>query len=196
MLKGRLDRWNHRSEAREVTLSCEWCLDRNNHQGWYGECFIQALAAAAGLQCTSLKPDCNGVDLDISGPREVRGDFPCIKIQVKSWSVPRESGGFWRFNGLTEKRFNALAGPRRVPRFLFIVIVPPDVTRFAQADTNGLLLSHAAYWVSLRDRPKITRAACDRRVQVPVPRQNLLTASRLVDLCEDPDLSGASWRVS
>ena len=61
--------------AREAALGCEWCLDQNNHQGWYGECFIQALAAAAGLQCSRLSPDCTGVDFDISGPREVRGDF-------------------------------------------------------------------------------------------------------------------------
>ena len=173
---------------REDALSCEWCLDQSNHQGWYGECFIQALAAAAGLQCSPLTPDCNGVDFDISGPREVRGDFPCIRVQVKSWSAPRESDGFWRFGGLTQKRFNALAGPRRIPRFL--VIVPSDVTAFARADANGLLLSHAAYWVSLRDRQKIAGPVCSQRVRVPVPRHNLLTADRLVGLVEDADLMG------
>ena len=33
----------------EAVLNCEWCLDKYNHQGWYGECFVQVLAAAAGL---------------------------------------------------------------------------------------------------------------------------------------------------
>ncbi len=180
--------------AREAALGCEWCLDQNNHQGWYGECFIQALAAAAGLQCSRLSPDCTGVDFDISGPREVRGDFPCIKVQVKSWSTASDSDRSWRYNRLTEKRFNALAGPRRVPRFLFLVIVPPDITRFAQVDENVLRLSHAAYWVSLEDRPKIAEPACNRKVPVLVPRENLLTTDKLVALCEDADL--ADRRVS
>jgi Domain of unknown function (DUF4365) len=172
-------------------LGCEWCLDQNNHQGWYGESFVQVLAAAAGLQCSRLTPDCTGVDLDITGTREVRGDFPCIKVQVKSWSVPREARDAWRYRGLTEKRFNALAGPRRVPRFLFLVIVPPDVGAFADADADLLKLSRAAYWVSLSGQAQIEDPQCERRVQVLVPKHNLLTPKMLRGLCEDADLGGA-----
>ena len=180
------------SSPQEVTLGCEWCLDQNNHQGWYGESFVQVLAAAAGLQCTPLTPDCTGVDLDITGTAEVRGDFPCVKVQVKSWSVPRVSDGAWRYNGLTEKRFNALAGPRRVPRFLFLVIVPPDAGNFADADDNLLRLSRAAYWISLSHRDQVKDGRCDRRVPILVPQRNLLTPTRLRALCEDADLAGGT----
>jgi hypothetical protein len=173
-----------------LALGCEWCLDQNNRQGWYGESFVQVLAAAAGLQCSPLTPDCTGVDLDITGTREVRDDFPCVKIQVKSWSVPRESGGAWRYGGLTEKRFNALAGPRRVPRFLFLVVVPSDVSTYAYADEEFLRLGRAAYWVSLADRARVAEPRCDRKVPVHVPRQNLLTVETLTTLCEDADLAG------
>lgn len=173
-----------------LSLGCEWCLDQSNHQGWFGESFIQVLAAAAGLQCSPLTPDCTGVDLDISGTREVRGDFPCVKVQVKSWSVPRESGDAWRYGGLTEKRFNALAGSRRVRRFLFLVVVPPDVGMYAYADEDFLRLSRAAYWVSLGDRDQVKDPRCDRRVPVLVPRRNLLTPESLRVLCEDADLAG------
>jgi hypothetical protein len=175
--------------AREVALGCEWCLDQNNHQGWYGECFVQALAAAAGLQCSRLTPDCTGADFIIGGSREIRGDFPCVRVQVKSWSVPTESDGYWRYSGLTEKRFNALAGSdRRIPCFLFLVVVPPDTAKYAFADDTALRLSHAAYWVSLKDRHQIADPSCNRRVPILVPQQNLLTADKLVDLCEDADL--------
>jgi len=146
------------------------------------------LAAAAGLQCSPLTPDCTGVDLDITGTREVREDFPCVKVQVKSWSVPRESGGSWRYGGLTEKRFNALAGPRRIPRFLFLVIVPPEVSEYSYADEDFLRLGRAAYWVSLAGHAKLTEPSCERRVPVLVPRQNLLTVKSLTSLCEDADL--------
>jgi hypothetical protein len=176
--------------ARRLTLGCEWCLDQNNHQGWFGEHFVGVLAAAAGLQCSPLTPDCTGVDLDISGTREVRGDFPCIRVQVKSWSRPRETDGAWRYDGLTEKRFNALAGPRRVPRFLFLVIVPPDVGTYAYADDDCLRLSHAAYWVSLDGHEPLTEPSCQRKVQVLVPQKNLLTVRSLTDLLENADLMG------
>jgi hypothetical protein len=142
------------------------------------------------LQCSPLTPDCTGVDLDITGTREVRDDFPCVKIQVKSWSVPRESDGAWRYSGLTEKRFNALAGPRRVPRFLFLVVVPRDVSTYAYADEESLRLSQAAYWVSLADRAKVADPKCERKVPVLIPRQNLLTVEKLTSLCEDADLAG------
>jgi hypothetical protein len=145
------------------------------------------------LQCSPLTPDCTGVDLDISGTLEVRGDFPCVKVQVKSWSVPRESDGVWRYRGLTEKRFNALAGPRRVPRFLFLVVVPCDANGYAEASDELLRLHRAAYWVSLRDHEQIKDPRCDRKVQILVPRQNLLTPARLRSLAEDADLAGGGF---
>ncbi|MCG5216108.1 DUF4365 domain-containing protein [Streptosporangium soli] len=167
---------------RRPALNCEWCLDKNNHQGWYGECFVQVLAAAAGLQATPLMPDCTGVDFYLCLPREVDGDFPRMEVQVKTWSTPKIKDGYWQYGGLSEKRFNALAGERRMPRYLFVVIVPPNVEQFAQADKDALQLSHAAYWVSLADRQRIDGPDCKKRVQVRVPESGLLTVKSLLDL--------------
>jgi len=112
-------------------------------------------------------------------------------VQVKSWSVPVERAGGWRYNRLTQKRFNALAGRnRRFPTFLFLVIVPADSARYAWADEDALRLSRAAYWVSLADYEQIPNAVCDRRVQVIVPQTNLLTVETLVALCEGGELPG------
>jgi Domain of unknown function (DUF4365) len=173
-------------------LGCEWCLDQNNHQGWYGESFIRALAAAAGLEVSRAEPDCTGIDFTITATREIDGDFPAIKVQVKSWSAPVERASGWRYDRLTQKRFNALAGRnRRFPRFLFLVIVPPDRTRYARADKDALHLSYAAYWVSLADRDKIQGAACSQKVPITIPRQNLLTAESLLALCEGTAAPGS-----
>jgi predicted nucleic acid-binding protein len=38
-------------------VGCEWCLDQSNYQGWYGECFIQVLAAAANRPPEQVSPD-------------------------------------------------------------------------------------------------------------------------------------------
>jgi hypothetical protein len=185
-------RWRaHGPVHRRCALACEWCLDQNNHQGWYGESFIRALAAAAGLQVWEGKPDCTGVDFIISATREINGDFPSIQVQVKSWSTPVERADGWRYDRLTQKRFNALAGrDRRFPRFLFLVIVPSDRTRYASVEEDVLRLSHCAYWVSLADRERIPEAVCHQQVPVMISKKNRLTVESLVALCEGTDVAG------
>jgi hypothetical protein len=163
----------------------EAVLDRYNRQGWYGECFVQALAAAAGLTVAKENPDLTGIDFHIKGTQEVRDDFPRMEVQVKSWSTPSRQGTLWHYRGLTEKQFNHLAGRRTVPAFLFLVVVPSDGAGYATADENFLRLSHAAYWVSLEHMPKIPQPSSERKVLVAVPRQNLLTVESLIALCQD-----------
>ncbi|WP_157253587.1 DUF4365 domain-containing protein [Nonomuraea typhae] len=165
-------------------LNGEWYFERRNHQGWYGECFVQALAGAAGLQMGKPYPDVTGIDYDFTLTWEVDGDFPCLKAQVKSWSAPKLVDGFWKYRGLTEKQFNALAGQRRVPRYLFVVIVPEDLTTFIHADKHRLQLKQAAYWISLADRERIAGARADRKVEVLIPEDNLLTVDRLLGLLD------------
>jgi hypothetical protein len=111
--------------------------------------------------------------------------------QVKSWSAPLERPGGWRYDRLTQKRFNALAGQnRRFPRFLFVVMVPANVASYSHADEKALQLSHSAYWVSLADRERVQDAVCKSRVAVTVPQHNLLTAESLKALCEDGSAAG------
>jgi hypothetical protein len=146
---------------------------------------VNVLAAAAGLSVAWPRPDCTGVDCHLGGTSEVDDDFPLLQAQIKSWSAPAGDDQFWRYHGLTEKRFNALAGPRRTPRYLFLVIVPREVHLYSIADDQGLLLSQAAYWLSLADSVRLADPRCDRRVRVRVPKANLLTVESLAKLCEE-----------
>lgn len=125
-----------------------------------------------------------GIDLLIMSTTEVQDDYPLMRVQVKSWSAPHGNDDAWRYRGLTEKQFNFLAGTRTVPTFLFLVLVPPDIRNYALVDDQLLRLSHAAYWRSLADEPKIPDASADRKVTVTVPRQNLLTIESLTSLCQ------------
>lgn len=92
------------------------CMERNNHQGWFGESFVNVLAAAAGLVCRAIVPDCTGVDFDISHPGEYAGEsFPEIKVQVKTWVDPvtsREDPGCWRYPRLSQILFQEVRGSR------------------------------------------------------------------------------------
>jgi hypothetical protein len=130
------------------------------------------------------KPDVFGVDLYVCGTDELGDDYPLLAVQVKSWSRPRERDGYWRFDRLSEKQFNALAGNKRsVPRLLALVVVPRDVEGFASADEQLLRLSRAAYWMSLRDMQRFPDPT-ERKVTVDVPRRQLLTVQSLKWLCE------------
>ncbi|WP_433197348.1 DUF4365 domain-containing protein [Nocardia sp. CA-107356] len=161
----------------------QWCLDRNQHQGHYGEGFVRALAAAAGLQVWNPQPDCTGVDLQLTIPNEDDdSDFPSIQVQVKSWSTPEERNGFWHYRRLSEKQFNALAGRRNIPRYLVVVIVPDSADRYALADNSRLALAHAAYWVSLEGEQPIQNARTDSYPRILIPQNNLLTVSTLLTL--------------
>ena len=161
----------------------EASLDRNNHQGWYGECFVRVLAAAAGLRVARPEPAVDGIDFHLSWIDRSYDDYTVTRIQVKSSSVLREDDGpVWKFR-LTEPHFNALAGNSTVPAFLFLVKVPADAAGYALADPRWLRLSHACYWASLGDRPKITAPSANRYVRVVVPKQNLLTTRALTELC-------------
>jgi hypothetical protein len=145
------------------------------------------LAAAAGFSVAKPYPDISGIDLQIDGTNGMTNGIPLARAQVKSWSDPQGNDHSLRYRGLNEKQFNALAERRTpVPVFLFLVVVPPDVHDFTHADPWRLRLSHAAYWVSLADRPQIPDPDPSRKVSVHVPRQNLLTVESLTALCEGP----------
>ncbi|MFC3439319.1 DUF4365 domain-containing protein [Nocardia seriolae] len=159
-------------------------MGHNEHQGVFGEGFVQALAASAGLQAAKPQPDCTGVDLDLTLPYERNDDFPSIRLQVKSWRSPILRGDHWHYPELTEKHFDALAGKRRIPRFLVLVIVPKSVEGYTLATPWGLTMAHAAYWVSLENEARITNPRTDKRKTVRVPFANLLTVHSLLKLLD------------
>jgi hypothetical protein len=166
-------------------ISREASLDRNHHQGWYGECFVRALAAAAGLRVAKPEPDVDGIDFHFSWISRGYDDYTIARVQVKSWSTPRESDQGWRFR-LSETHFNALAGDTAIPVYLFLVVVPPKAQDYTRADHDWLRLGRAGYWVSLAHRPRIATPRPNQHVPVYVPKQNLLSVESLTALCEGP----------
>lgn len=109
--------------------------------------------------------------------------MPVASIQVKSWSAPPRRGVTWHYRDLTEDQFNVLAGERAVPAFLVLVVVPRDARDYARAEQDRLELCHAAYWISLADKPLISNPSSSQKVPVDVPHENLLTVETLIRLC-------------
>ncbi|MGW5051383.1 DUF4365 domain-containing protein [Actinokineospora sp. NPDC004072] len=156
-------------------------LDARNHQGKFGTDYVRVLASSAGLVWSEDDVDLDGIDLCIKLPgRTPRGFSPRIDVQVKTVSAVRPRGGVIDFRGLDEGQFTKLAGTDfLVPRYLFVVHVPPRAELYADLSTAGLLLRHIGYYVSLRDRSPIAAPDRRRRTKVEVPLGNVLTAASL-----------------
>jgi hypothetical protein len=152
-------------------------LDRRTHQGYYGEAFVRALAASAGLVVARADLDVMGEDFMIGYPGR-RGSLrhPKIEVQVKSWSSPVGDGAVWRYRMRVE-HFNELAGTMfHLPRYLFLVIVPAEADLYTTVETDALRLHHAGYWASFADHQSVKNA---QSTTVSVPKANLLTATSL-----------------
>ncbi|GGU73847.1 DUF4365 domain-containing protein [Lentzea flava] len=159
-------------------------LDARNHQGKFGADYIRVLASSAGLIWSEDDVDLDGIDLCIKLPgRTPRGFSPRIDVQIKTVSKLEPRHGVIDFRGLDERQFSKLAGKEfLVPRYLFVVHVPPSADLYADLSTSGLLLRHIGYYVSLRDRLPIEAPDHRRRTKVEVPVGNVLTARSLRDL--------------
>ena len=154
-------------------------LNQNVHQGLFAEAFMYALASAAGFTSAKANLDVDGVDWQIAhvGAKGTTRS-PKIEVQVKSWSTPSGSSDAWRFP-IAVKHFNRLAGPGfQVPRYLALIIVPPDVSEYATANDELCELRHAAFWASLAMREQLDEGG-QETIIVDVPKGNLLTVESL-----------------
>ncbi len=161
-------------------------LDARQHQGKFGEDYVRVLASAAGLVVLKEDIDADGVDMGFRAPGKYRiCRSPTIEAQIKTWSTPKISSGYLLYRGLDEWQFNRLAGPNfTVPRFLFVICVPSDSQRYTVCLTEGLMLRHLGYFVSLHTEEQIADPDRDRRRTVRVPTANVLTTTVLRRLTE------------
>lgn len=148
-------------------------LNANVHQGLHGEGFIYALASAAGFTTSKMNVDLDGVDWQIAhpGPKGTARS-PRIELQVKSWSNPVIRDGAFQYR-LSVAHYNKIAGIGfQVPRYLALVIVPPNAQEYATCDDECMRLGVAAYFLSLADRDVQPAGESDpKTIVVAVPRE-------------------------
>jgi hypothetical protein len=110
---------------------------------------------------------------------------PTIEAQVKTWSTPSGSAGFLTYRGLDEWQFNRLAGQDfAIRRYLFVVCVPAESHLYASSLTDGVILRHLGYYLSLETEQPIAEPDRSRKRPVRVPIANVLTAATLRQLTE------------
>lgn len=166
-------------------------LNPRVHQGYFAEGFVAAIAAAAGLDVAFPRL---GHVIDFSvyrpGPNGTSGSKQ-IDLQVKSWSGGRLSSDGCFHYPLEVPAFNHLAGNEHdVRHYLVVCLVPAAITDYADARHDGLQLSKAAYWLSLRNQQPDDSLNPESTKTVLVPRSHLLTPATIRALV-DGNESGA-----
>lgn len=161
------------------------------YRGEYAECYVTALAIAAGLNVYQARIDDDGVDLlirlsgdELGGPRS-----PGVEVQVKTWQPPDgDREDHWTYKGLSGKRYNKLVTrPNDLfDRYLFVITVPDDRGAYVRRASDGLVFRDRAYYAQVPG-PEVDSERSS--VPVVVPKANLLTIPSLRSLIH-PDLNG------
>ena len=155
-------------------------INPNVHQGYFAECLVASIAAAAGLDVHWPRLG-HGADFGVfhRGPNGTSGSRQ-ITLQVKSWSNGRRSADGCFHYPLEGKAFNYLAGNGHdVRHYLVLCVVPSQAGDYADARAERLRLKHAAYWLSLRDMEPAERLEPASSRTVLVPAKHLLTTETI-----------------
>ncbi len=142
--------------------------DGNSLQGDYGESWLRAVAASAGLlhgRPTTL--DLEKADVELVREGQWNGMWhPTVKVQVKTTVDLREQDGHFVYH-LDAETYNVLRrDDETVRRVLVVFGLPRDGERIRLLEDGTLLLGCGA-WVSLEGQPATTNRS-SRVVRLPI----------------------------
>lgn len=140
--------------------------------------YIGALASRAGYILTKPASD-YGVDYYLSGTsmrtdkngksRMVSNGKP-IEIQMKctTLNTARITTDFVTYP-LEAKTYNDLIPhDDTVPRILVLVVLPAEIDKWVEVDSEGLILRHSAYWYKLENGVTETLNSFSIRINIPI----------------------------
>jgi uncharacterized protein DUF4365 len=156
-------------------------------QGNYGEAYVRVIAASAGLRVSKEEPEPEGVDLLIT--RVLPGEHRArarAEVQVKTASSVATRDGYIRYP-MQRADYLSLTGTVGVeldiPRYLVLVVVPPEMDRWAVIGDDCLTLHRHAYFADLMGPSQLQDG--QQSLTVSVPCTNLLTPAALLALVSD-----------
>jgi hypothetical protein len=168
----------------------------SRRRGFFGECVVQTIAAAAHLTISREILEPQGIDFQISHeshdrkPRHKR-----IEIQVKTRSTLHRGPGRTLQVSLDRSAYHAINGrpgfELDIPRYLVLVSVPPHFSQYCTFTSDRILLANLAYWHNLMGEPDLRDG--QGSVTVSVPEANLLTPEALVALTCGDTGEAAQW---
>lgn len=151
--------------------------------------YLHAVSAAAGFECCVAEriADKDGIDARVHAYNEPGDggrltDFS-IAVQLKaSYAELPESDGRISYGSLKVAQYNKLRKEKVEPdRFLVLLRLPKDPTRWLRVTSEQLVAEKCAYWVSLRSAPPSVN---EKFQTVYLPTTNLLDVEGLKTLMQ------------
>jgi Domain of unknown function (DUF4365) len=155
-------------------------MELNRQKEQFGNAFLQAAAAAAGLATCKPGVDEDSVDWIIhqsEGSGIVRS--PRLEVQLKCTAHPEGDTAGFRY-ALGAKNYRDLIRvDLMVPRILVLVVMPERVKDWLHMTDDRCVLRNCAYWASLRGLPRSENISS---IVVRFPREQRFDADALGDL--------------
>ena len=153
-------------------------MDPQKQKEEFNFAYMCALAAHAGLNKVTAAVDDDSIDVSFKSrgfvQRKVRS--PQIEFQLKCTSQNLVVGDVIKFP-LSRKNYDDLRGTDfAVPRYLAVLVVPPDVAEWVLHNEEHIALFNNCYWMSLRDAESTEN---DVSVTINVPLAQRLTSDTL-----------------
>jgi Domain of unknown function (DUF4365) len=164
-------------------------------QGHFAEGLVWALACAAGLNPGKRILDVDGVDIQVGFPGKAGTmRYPLIEAQVKSCCNPKFVNDCFSYS-IPAKNYNDLIGQVGVDlatrRYLFLAHTPAEKSEYVSSSPDSNIFRFAVYWVSLMHEDPLDPDGQANK-SVHVPRANLLTVDRFVDLVKGDIIEGGN----
>lgn len=138
--------------------------------------YVEALAYTAGYAVQFIDVDTYGVDL------EIRDGVFRVDVQMKCTADDTPQDSLIPFD-LDVKTYRKLSDPDRIlPAYLFLVVVPSDVTQWVACFAEGISLFKCGYYLSMSGLGP-TRNRKTQRVWLS--RDNRLTVESLDKLMKE-----------
>lgn len=162
-------------------------LSMSHAQEQFAKAFVLAVAALAGCSAAEPAPDVDDIDWTLSC--RLRPRRPKLDLQVKSWT--RDTGTPEALHyPLQRKNYDGLVLTNLlIPRFLVLVLVPPQPDDWLSVSPEQLVLRRCAFWCSLAGQPESENIST---VTVQVPRANLFDVAAVTRLMQVINEGGVS----
>jgi hypothetical protein len=150
----------------------------NKQKEEFSKAFIRVLAAHAGYKVTEVTVDDDSIDLRIQGYLENgMRRVPELDVQLKCTADDKYADKPEIIFDLKQKNYNDLCDTRKhsVPRLLFVVVVPNDLSNWTQYADGELLMHYSAYWHTLFGQKPIYKT----RQRICILRTNVLNSDAL-----------------
>lgn len=154
----------------------------------YQKAYLKAIASACHFMTKEgPNPDRGSIDFSICSNR-VDHDINIsidseIQLQLKTTIAPKYNADKTLLKySLPSNNYRDLIGPRKIPRYLFVMIIPPIKEQWIHGFCNGTFTAGCCYWVNLSKLKPLKDG--QENVTINIPLSQTLTIETLTKLLQ------------